>query len=411
MDRGTVTTTLSTAGDSESWPPSRTVVSIAEDFRAEVAEALERVFARRLDSGLRVDFRVPRALLMTEFDQWVFTTPGGVERRLGELCPVVVRSVDGRDVRSSFGEYVRRRSSLVVQRVDDPIDIERLVEGGPAGVVVAGDIGGDGRGRRAVDEIIARGVPVVLWCRGARAGKLFESALRRLAELPVWELPEAVMRLRREAAVASGVGGDEHVGRHLALYWDDPVPQIPSVRLCVAFEVVGGEERTSGLNEWLQEILIEAYNRGNVRGNAYFEEGGPLGSQLFVLPPIDVDGFLAGVVPRMLYELGEVNRGLRRTRRGRTRVRMVLTRGLIQHVGSGHVGDAVEALSWLKEALQVRETLDRLEDDFVVAVPDDLHRELPSDGFGVSGFERVGAAGAGRAFLGHVWARGWMSAD
>jgi hypothetical protein len=66
------------------------------------------------------------------------------------------------------------------------------------------------------------GVPVVLWDRRAPLTSETRTLIEELFRGDPGELPERVRRLRVEAVISASGDRSEHLGRHLALLWDDP---------------------------------------------------------------------------------------------------------------------------------------------------------------------------------------------
>jgi nucleoside phosphorylase len=74
-------------------------------------------------------------------------------------------------------------------------------------------------GLQELRAAIATGVPAILWDRRPQGDASSHEILRSLASRHSVDLPEQVMRLRRDALNTSD---PEHPGRHVALLWDDP---------------------------------------------------------------------------------------------------------------------------------------------------------------------------------------------
>jgi hypothetical protein len=76
----------------------------------------------------------------------------------------------------------------------------------------------------SADELTAglyAGMPVIIWCRDGRPPEQFRrEVLKMLSGRGLAELPTMTRRLRLEADHGSD-GGDDHLGRHLTVLFDD----------------------------------------------------------------------------------------------------------------------------------------------------------------------------------------------
>jgi hypothetical protein len=80
-------------------------------------------------------------------------------------------------------------------------------------------------GTREIEIAIRCGLPVVIWSRQEPSPGAFADAIRAFVESGVAELPDRARRLRLEALLLRPDERERHLGRHLALLWDDPERQ------------------------------------------------------------------------------------------------------------------------------------------------------------------------------------------
>ncbi|MEU2544533.1 hypothetical protein ABZ618_03675 [Streptomyces roseolus] len=71
-------------------------------------------------------------------------------------------------------------------------------------------------------EALYAGVPMAVWDRRPAAPADFRKRAKRLLKGKAIELPQRVHQLRKDAATAAAGQRDVHVGRHLAVLFDDP---------------------------------------------------------------------------------------------------------------------------------------------------------------------------------------------
>ncbi|MFE5911528.1 hypothetical protein ACFQ6B_20940 [Streptomyces wedmorensis] len=74
----------------------------------------------------------------------------------------------------------------------------------------------------SLETALRAGVPVAVWDRRPGASGDFRRRARKLMKGKATELPQRIQRLRNEAATAAAAQRDHHVGRHLAVLFDDP---------------------------------------------------------------------------------------------------------------------------------------------------------------------------------------------
>jgi hypothetical protein len=77
-----------------------------------------------------------------------------------------------------------------------------------------------GMGRDELSLALTFGIPVMFWDRRGEPADDLGAAITTLVEGDPASLPQRVMRLRHEAMANSDL--NSHIGRHLAVLWDDP---------------------------------------------------------------------------------------------------------------------------------------------------------------------------------------------
>ncbi|MEV5970902.1 hypothetical protein [Streptomyces sp. NPDC051921] len=79
-----------------------------------------------------------------------------------------------------------------------------------------------GGSRASLESALFAGVPMAVWDRRPAAPADFRKRARKLLKGRAIELPQRVQQLRHEAATAAAAQRDVHVGRHVAVLFDDP---------------------------------------------------------------------------------------------------------------------------------------------------------------------------------------------
>jgi hypothetical protein len=80
-----------------------------------------------------------------------------------------------------------------------------------------------GNGRRELQAALRSGLPVVIWHRAGRSTEEFRGVLDGLLTEGLSRFPAKVAAYRRRAAIDAADDEDAaHIGRHLAVLWDDP---------------------------------------------------------------------------------------------------------------------------------------------------------------------------------------------
>ncbi|MFD4372133.1 hypothetical protein [Streptomyces sp. NPDC058486] len=79
-----------------------------------------------------------------------------------------------------------------------------------------------GGGPSSLETALRAGVPLAVWDRRREPPAEFRRRAKKLLKGKAIELPQRVKKLRSEAATAAAGQRDVHVGRHLAVLFDDP---------------------------------------------------------------------------------------------------------------------------------------------------------------------------------------------
>jgi hypothetical protein len=221
------------------WRPER-----GGDQEVSLAD-LERVMGRLLDEAehawsrlpagkVKVEFVLPMDLLNMAVDWWHQDAGSPHAVPLCVEYPVVLRSLDRMRATNSHRLWRNRWERLR----DVPLHAKWAPEGQlseeltrwntalradeafTAVVLTAPPTERSPAGREALRMALRAGVPVLLWDRRDQPGADFpETAGKLLADGASTEIPERVMRVRATSAQSHGGG---HVGRHLAVLFDDP---------------------------------------------------------------------------------------------------------------------------------------------------------------------------------------------
>ncbi len=230
---GTYELTVLSVVDGESGPSAGPVEVREEEIRGRVEECLQRVWSDRLRDDVIIEFALPTSLFDTPFDTWSIA---GSSLR---LFPVVLRYAELMNPAAVQRHLTLRRW----QRLRD----RRRTAPEPVGCALPWDDREFQNWLEVDDDVAAltyaaspskgrlnaarnAGIPVMLWPRttcgsdthdgdcagGRKLGRLSAA----VADLHPDELPAVVMRLRRKAWHPNA--DREHIGRDLALVWDDP---------------------------------------------------------------------------------------------------------------------------------------------------------------------------------------------
>jgi hypothetical protein len=194
-------------------------------------EEIEQLRKERPDdlSHIFVEFFLPRKLLRLNVDQWKVAFGLGEERILGELCPVVIRSLERKNARElhrnwweKWGElqalpYPPTSAPYVVAFPETDVEtLSQLVE--CDGIVCV-----------ALDYVLPecqeildplyrcfnRGLPVAIWLRQECDTAVAEQEIRRVLDHNVLRDLPFLIRERRKR-------GNADIWKCVSLLWDDP---------------------------------------------------------------------------------------------------------------------------------------------------------------------------------------------
>jgi hypothetical protein len=216
-----------------------------------VGSALDQWLERVTDlipeamSRLVFEFFLPRELLCYPVDQWSIVADDqiGMEIKLGEQFPVVVREVDRLGNRKARHHWRRKWEHAqafgscpgcgAMHWVDDTQVLDRkrfyleLLHAEHRTCVGLPYLPPDAPERRDLLLVtLSAGIPIALWLRRRieDMGQLRRDVDAELTRAGLTRLPEFVLRQRVEAG-----SEDHHAGSHLALLWDNPdrLPPVP----------------------------------------------------------------------------------------------------------------------------------------------------------------------------------------
>ncbi|WP_141582130.1 hypothetical protein [Actinomadura sp. WMMA1423] len=195
---------------------------------------------------LTLEFVLPVDMLGTPVDQLRITVDG-LERRLGIEHPVIVRSLD-RMRRPAYHHQWRRKWRWLRENPHGAKvcwvtqsgqyggeNLYSMLLSEPSSVCMAMAFPPrtDGPDSAELRAALQAGAPIVTWCRSGRDPERFAQEFQALLDEGAMDLPDTVLRLRREALRAlDGDGGGDHLGLDLTLVFDDAdrLPE-PYVRL------------------------------------------------------------------------------------------------------------------------------------------------------------------------------------
>ncbi len=213
----------------------RRLVDIAEMERqaGTVVVGLEATLADR-DDDVMIEFILPFELLGVPVDWWRRETHAYLPLPLAKDYPVMLRSLERirarhwhRVWRQRWGEL--GRGGVHWSRPDDYDHLDRLdtalvSDGRLVGLVLSEPPAGvAGTGTRELEIAMRCGLPVVIWSRQESPPGAFAEALQAFVGASgIADLPDRARRLRLDALLLPAGERDGHLGRHLALLWDDP---------------------------------------------------------------------------------------------------------------------------------------------------------------------------------------------
>ncbi|MGH3778594.1 MAG: effector-associated domain 2-containing protein [Pseudonocardiaceae bacterium] len=186
---------------------------------------------------LVVELILPRALITWPVDQWQVDRE--FPHALGTAYPVVVRSLDRLRRPDLHAPWERKWRWLTrndrradhsyfrdVEVHDQPavsaLRAMLLRNESPVALVMrTPPLKSDGLSADAFSAGLQGGIPIMVWCRDTTMSKDFQEQIRiSLANGDLLRLPQRVFELRLLAAENAGQG-DDHVGCHVTLLWDD----------------------------------------------------------------------------------------------------------------------------------------------------------------------------------------------
>jgi nucleoside phosphorylase len=202
-----------------------------------VADALRRAETawRESEDSVAVEFLLPTELLHLEVEWWRTELSSDEPSPLCVDYVVTVRSLDRMVADYRRRVWANRWNSLWLEPPAHRPYWGNLAAGVTASawdaglrldarltsVVLSAPPLEDG-GRMELELALRAGVPVVLWDRRAPLTAEARDTIEELFRGDPGELPQRVRRLRVEAVMSATDDWSEHLGRHLALLWDDP---------------------------------------------------------------------------------------------------------------------------------------------------------------------------------------------
>jgi len=233
-------------------------LALRDQLREQAEKLITEQIAKLRFPEFRLEFAVRKHEFGLAFDEWKYREPGSAFARWTSSVPLIVRDVARMDPETTniFREHrLQQRWAALQVTTDDRVPqvgcrpgydsdgFHDLLEADPAiGAVVYAYSPGEDWLAVALDA----GVPVMVWrrrgCAGGSGGSggegaaggcgadcpardahatFLAAAARTLATTNPHRLPDEVARLRKEAR-SPVAGGDDHLGRRLTLFWDDP---------------------------------------------------------------------------------------------------------------------------------------------------------------------------------------------
>jgi hypothetical protein len=225
-------------------PGERWLLSKADLERAveEVISAVEALLATHRGM-LAIEFILPFDMLNVPVDWWYKESNSALPKPLAMDYSVTLRSLERLRTPQWHRVWHRRwegmirepRASRAHWSVPSGVDHLSRLEAAlasdeqVAALVLSEPPHASGEvGRHEVAVALRVGLPVVIWNRSVRVDRDME-ALRAFLESGVLaDLPRRVRRLRLDALGLEPDNRDEHLGRNLAVLWDDPERRVGS---------------------------------------------------------------------------------------------------------------------------------------------------------------------------------------
>ncbi len=202
-----------------------------------VVVGLEAALADR-DERVVIEFILPFELLDVPVDWWGLESHAYLPAPLVKDYPVMLRSLERLRTRHWHRAWRQRwwelgrasgRGGIHWSRPSgqnylDRLDTALLSDGGIVALVLSQPPGAAaGTGTRELEIAMRCGLPVVIWSRQeSQPGAFTEELEAFVGTSGIADLPERVRRLRLDALLAEPGEREGHLGRHLALLWDDP---------------------------------------------------------------------------------------------------------------------------------------------------------------------------------------------
>ncbi|MCL7427653.1 hypothetical protein [Streptomyces sp. YS415] len=215
------------------------VIPFAELQRtvSEVISEVERAEGDR-PGQLRLEFVLPLELINLPVESWPLDAAEDPHLPLGMTYPaVVIRSLD-RLLDQRWHGWWRLRWQKLRQEPQtgsvymsipntDPQDPPRVVAGlldeeHVAAVLSEPPEEGRPHGCLEFRTALRTGYPVVVWHRTSESTTEFRQVLSELFAGGFADLLPRITRFRRQAAALGSGAPEHHIGRHLAVLWDDP---------------------------------------------------------------------------------------------------------------------------------------------------------------------------------------------
>ena len=190
----------------------------------------------------RLEFAVRKNEFGWPFDEWEYQEPGALHPRSTRSVPLIVRDVQRMNPGAGnifLTDRIRKRWQALrgaardrVEPVEcqDPYDYDGFHDLLDADQKIGAVAYASSPREEWLEAALDAGIPVMLWCRRScpADGTAHEVHEKFLADITAAvstidpdRLPAMVAKFRKEARSPKS-GGDDHLGRHLTLFWDDP---------------------------------------------------------------------------------------------------------------------------------------------------------------------------------------------
>jgi hypothetical protein len=213
-----------------------------DQVRAKTEELITSQVSKLKFPEFRLEFAVRRNEFDLPFDEWEYREPGASHPRSTRSVPLIVRDV--RRMNPGAGnifltDRIRKRwqalrgaASDRIERVEcrDSYDYNEFLDLLDADQKIGAVAYASSPREEWLEAALDTGIPVMLWYRrscpadGAAHAvheKFLTDITAAVSTTDPDRLPAAVAKFRREAR-SPKTGADDHLGRHLTLFWDDP---------------------------------------------------------------------------------------------------------------------------------------------------------------------------------------------